>query len=172
MKYFEHESALSFEEAASLLKEAPKGKAVLKEQLLKEYPETVINLKTIEGGEYIKEDGEYIEVGALTKLVDIVKSDVVNTKAPALAQAARSVATPLIRNYATIGGNICQDVRCWFYRYPHGVGGRLDCMRKGGNECYAIKGDNRNHSVFGGMKAHATPCTSQCPAGTDILCFA
>ena len=147
MKYFEHESALSFEEAASLLKEAPKGKAVvmaggsdlvgvLKEQLLKEYPETVINLKTIEGGEYIKEDGEYIEVGALTKLVDIVKSDVVNAKAPALAQAARSVATPLIRNYATIGGNICQDVRCWFYRYPHGVGGRLDCMRKGGNECY------------------------------------
>ena len=182
MKYFEHESALSFEEAASLLKEAPKGKAVvmaggsdlvgvLKEQLLKEYPETVINLKTIEGGEYIKEDGEYIEVGALTKLVDIVKSDVVNTKAPALAQAARSVATPLIRNYATIGGNICQDVRCWFYRYPHGVGGRLDCMRKGGNECYAIKGDNRNHSVFGGMKAHATPCTSQCPAGTDIPAY-
>lgn len=179
MKYFEHESAVSFEEAASLLKESAKGKTVvmaggsdlvgvLKEHILKDYPEKVVNIKTIEGGEYIKEDGEYIEVGALTKLADIAKSEVLNAKAPVLAQSARSVATPLIRNVATIGGNICQDVRCWFYRYPHGVGGRMDCMRKGGKECYAVKGDNRYHSVFGGMKAHVTPCSVQCPAGTDI----
>lgn len=179
MKYFEHESAVSFEEAASLLKESAKGKTVvmaggsdlvgvLKENILKDYPEKVVNIKTVEGGEYIKEDGEYIEIGALTKLADIVKSEVLNAKAPVLAQSARSVATPLIRNVATIGGNICQDVRCWFYRYPHGVGGRMDCMRKGGKECFAVKGDNRYHSVFGGMKAHATPCSIQCPAGTDI----
>ncbi len=182
MKYFEHESAVSFEEAASLLKDSKKGKAVvmaggsdlvgvLKEQLLPEYPEKVIDLKNIEGGEYIKEDGDYIEVGALTKLVDIVKSDIVNKKAPALAQAAHSVASPLIRNFATIGGNICQDVRCWFYRYPHGVGGRMDCMRKGGHECFAVKGDNRYHSVFGGMKSGLTPCTAECPAGTDISAY-
>lgn len=179
MKYFEHESAVSFEEAVSLLKDSKKGKTVvmaggsdlvgvLKEHILEDYPEKVVNIKTIEGGEYIKEDGEYIEVGALTKLSDIAKSDLLNKKAPVLAQSARSVATPLIRNVATIGGNICQDVRCWFYRYPHGVGGRMDCMRKGGNECYAVHGDNRYHSVFGGMKTHATPCSSQCPAGTDI----
>lgn len=179
MKYFEHENAVSFEEAAALLKDSKKGRkvamaggsdlmGVLKEQILEEYPETVINIKTIQGGEYIKEEGNEIEIGALTKLSDLAKSPLINEKAPVLAQSARSVATPLIRNVATIGGNMCQDVRCWFYRYPHGIGGRMDCMRKGGKECYAVMGDNRYHSIFGGMKAHATPCSVQCPANTDI----
>ena len=144
---------------------------VLKEQILEEYPEKVVDLKTVEGGEYIKQDGDMIEIGALTKLCDIVKSDLLNEKAPVLSQAARSVATPLIRNVATIGGNICQDVRCWFYRYPHGIGGRMDCMRKGGNECYAVMGDNRYHSIFGGMKVHTTPCSVKCPANTDIPAY-
>jgi NADPH-dependent glutamate synthase beta subunit-like oxidoreductase/CO/xanthine dehydrogenase FAD-binding subunit len=182
VKYFEHESAVTFDEAVSLLKESPKGKTVvmaggsdlvgvLKEQILEEYPEKVVDLKTVEGGEYIKQDGDMIEIGALTKLCDIVKSDLLNEKAPVLSQAARSVATPLIRNVATIGGNICQDVRCWFYRYPHGIGGRMDCMRKGGNECYAVMGDNRYHSIFGGMKVHTTPCSVKCPANTDIPAY-
>lgn len=182
MKYFEHESAATFDEAVSLLKESPKGKTVvmaggsdligvLKEQILEDYPEKVVDLKTVRGGEYIKQDGDTIEIGALTKLCDIVKSDLLNEKAPVLSQAARSVATPLIRNVATMGGNICQDVRCWFYRYPHGIGGRMDCMRKGGKECYAVMGDNRYHSIFGGMKVHTTPCSVQCPANTDISAY-
>lgn len=182
MKYFEHESAATFDEAVSLLKESPKGKTVvmaggsdligvLKEQILEDYPEKVVDLKTVRGGEYIKQDGDTIEIGALTKLCDIVKSDLLNEKAPVLSQAARSVATPLIRNMATMGGNICQDVRCWFYRYPHGIGGRMDCMRKGGKECYAVMGDNRYHSIFGGMKVHTTPCSVQCPANTDIPAY-
>lgn len=118
MKYFEHESAATFDEAVSLLKESPKGKTVvmaggsdligvLKEQILEDYPEKVVDLKTVRGGEYIKQDGDTIEIGALTKLCDIVKSDLLNEKAPVLSQAARSVATPLIRNVATMGGNIC-----------------------------------------------------------------
>ena len=182
MKYFEHESAATVDEAVSLLKESPKGKTVvmaggsdligvLKEQILEDYPEKVVDLKTVRGGEYIKQDGDTIEIGALTKLCDIVKSDLLNEKAPVLSQAARSVATPLIRNVATMGGNICQDVRCWFYRYPHGIGGRMDCMRKGGKECYAVMGDNRYHSIFGGMKVHTTPCSVQCPANTDIPAY-
>lgn len=182
MKYFEHESAATFDEAVSLLKESPKGKTVvmaggsdligvLKEQILEDYPEKVVDLKTVRDGDYIKQDGDTIEIGALTKLCDIVKSDLLNEKAPVLSQAARSVATPLIRNVATIGGNICQDVRCWFYRYPHGIGGRMDCMRKGGKECYAVMGDNRYHSIFGGMKVHTTPCSVQCPANTDIPAY-
>lgn len=182
MKYFEHESAATFDEAVSLLKESPKGKTVvmaggsdligvLKEQILEDYPEKVVDLKTVRGGEYIKQDRDTIEIGALTKLCDIVKSDLLNEKAPVLSQAARSVATPLIRNVATMGGNICQDVRCWFYRYPHGIGGRMDCMRKGGKECYAVMGDNRYHSIFGGMKVHTTPCSVQCPANTDIPAY-
>lgn len=179
MKYFEHESALTFDEAVSLMKDSRKGRkvamaggsdlmGVLKEQILEEYPETVIDLKTIEDSAYIKEEDGTIRVGALTTLSEIAKSPLLQEKAPVLAQAARSVATPLVRNVATIGGNICQDVRCWFYRYPHGVGGRMDCMRKGGKECYAIRGDNRYHSIFGGMHAGVTPCTAECPASTDI----
>lgn len=179
MKYFEHESALTFDEAVSLMKDSRKGRkvamaggsdlmGVLKEQILEEYPETVIDLKTIEDSAYIKEEDGTIRVGALTTLSEIAKSPLLQEKAPVLAQAARSVATPLVRNVATIGGNICQDVRCWFYRYPHGVGGRMDCMRKGGRECYAIRGDNRYHSIFGGMHAGVTPCTAECPASTDI----
>lgn len=79
MKYFEHESAATFDEAVSLLKESPKGKTVvmaggsdligvLKEQILEDYPEKVVDLKTVRGGEYIKQDGDTIEIGALTKL--------------------------------------------------------------------------------------------------------
>ncbi len=179
MRYFEHTDARSFEEASQLLESAEAGKkvviaggsdliGVLRERILEQAPDQVINLKTIPDSAYIKSDGWTIKVGALTKLKDITSSAEIKEKLPALAQAAASVATPLIRNVATIGGNICQDVRCWFYRYPQEVGGRLDCSRKGGDICYAINGDNRYHSIFGGMKAHAAPCESSCPAGTNI----
>ena len=90
---------------------------------------------------------------------------------PALAEAAYSVASPLIRSIGTIGGNICQDVRCWYYRYPDSMGGALDCKRKGGGTCYAINGENRYHSVFGGMSCHGTPCAKSCPAGTDVPAY-
>jgi len=179
VRYFEHRDVTSFNEASQVLESAESGKkvviaggtdllGVLKERILAESPDEVVNLKTIPDSAYIKSDGWTIKVGALTKLKDITSSPEIKKYLPALAQAAGSVATPLIRNVATIGGNICQDVRCWFYRYPHEVGGRLECSRKGGEQCYAIRGDNRYHSIFGGMNTHAAPCQSNCPAGTDI----
>ena len=129
MKYFEHESAATFDEAVSLLKESPKGKTVvmaggsdligvLKEQILEDYPEKVVDLKTVRGGEYIKQDGDTIEIGALTKLCDIVKSDLLNEKAPVLSQAARSVATPLIRNVATMGATYARMCAAGFTAIP------------------------------------------------------
>jgi NADPH-dependent glutamate synthase beta subunit-like oxidoreductase/CO/xanthine dehydrogenase FAD-binding subunit len=179
MQYFNHTDVEGFDEASQILETAEEGKkvviaggtdllGVLRERILKEYPEEVVNLKTIPASAYVKAENGTVKVGALTKLKDIVASDVVQKHIPMLAKAAATVATPLIRNVATIGGNICQDVRCWFYRYPHEVGGRLDCSRKGGDQCYAILGDNRYHSIFGGMTTHAAPCTQSCPAGTDI----
>jgi len=66
---------------------------------------------------------------------------------PALAEAARRTASPHLRAMGTIGGNICQDIRCWYYRNANN---RFPCMRKGGGRCYAIEGDNRFHSIFGG----------------------
>jgi len=179
MKYFKHESATSFDQAGESLASVKKGKkvviaggtdliGVLKDKILTTYPETVIDLKTIDNSAYIKLDGDKIAIGALTKLKDLVDSPELQAKLPIVFQAAKSVATPLIRNVATIGGNICQDVRCWFYRYPHEAGRRMNCKRKGGEECYAIHGDNRYHSIYGGMKVGQSSCSAECPAGTDI----
>jgi NADPH-dependent glutamate synthase beta subunit-like oxidoreductase/CO/xanthine dehydrogenase FAD-binding subunit len=65
----------------------------------------------------------------------------------------------------TIGGNVAQLPRCWYFRKAEN---RFNCLRKGGTECFAATGENKFHSIFGGVKLHATPCTEECPAGTDI----
>lgn len=179
MRAFEMVDAKTFEEAAELKKQTDSDILaggtdlinVYKHALLKENPKTVVNMKKIPGGAGITEGDRKITIKALTTLADIAENQVVRQKAGALAQAAASVATPLIRNVGTIGGNICQDVRCWYYRYPHECGGRVDCLRKGGDTCYAVQGDNRYHSICGGMKVHAAPCTAGCPAGTDIPAY-
>lgn len=182
MKPFKYAKAESFASCAAALQESADGKTVvmaggtdllgtLKAALCKDYPETVISLKGIEDAEYIKAEKGQMEIGAMTRLVTLAESEEVKAAVPMLAEAAYSVATPVLRNVATIAGNMCQDVRCWFYRYPHEIGERFDCMRKGGDECYAIRGDNRNHSIFGGMKATTTPCTASCPANTNIPAY-
>lgn len=180
MKNFEHINATSFEEASSALMSNRKSQPVaggtdligtLKIDILPENPELLVNLKNIEGAEYIKDNGDSISIGALTKLCDVESSDLMKKDSKAVADAARSVASPIIRNAATIGGNICQDVRCWYYRYPNSIGGSLNCARKGGEECFAIKGRNQYHSIMGGMKVGRTQCTSECPAGTDIPAY-
>ncbi len=180
MKNFEHINAESFEAAASGLTSYKNARPIaggtdlvgaLKEKILPDYPEAVINLKTIPGSAYIHDEGDKITVGALTKLRDVEEADAFKGELKAVAEAARSVATPIVRNAATIGGNLCQDVRCWYYRYPDSVGGRLVCARKGGDQCYAVQGRNQYHSIMGGMKAGKTPCTLECPAGTDIPAY-
>lgn len=182
MKHFKYNAPSSFEEAGQILRNAEPGQTavmaggtdllgVLKGELLEEYPETIVALRDIPDSEYIKKEDGMVKIGAMTKLSSIEKDAVIKESMNAVAEAAYSVASPLIRNRATIGGNLCQDVRCWFYRYPDQAGGTLDCLRKGGNECYAIRGDNRYHSVFGGMKVGITPCSAECPAGTDIPAY-
>lgn len=181
MKQFEHVNAASFEEAGRILKESggtaqamAGGSDLLgtyKDNLLKTYPETVVNLKKIPGFAALEEEDGCLKVGAGCKLNTIAQNQAVQEACPALAEAAYSVASPLIRSIGTIGGNICQDVRCWYYRYPDSIGGALDCKRKGGGTCYAINGENRYHSVFGGMSCHGTPCAKSCPAGTDVPAY-
>jgi xanthine dehydrogenase YagS FAD-binding subunit len=73
------------------------------------------------------------------------------------------VATPQIRNAATIGGNLCQDVRCWYYRYPRHIGGPILCARKGKGPCLAVKGDNRYHALMGAKK-----CFAVCPSDAAV----
>lgn len=177
MKKFSHINAGSFDEAAEALKSCGNAQPIaggtdligsLKQNLLPDYPELIVNLKDIPDSGYIKDNGDTVSIGALTKLCDIEDSEMVRQELKAVWEAAHSIASPIVRNAATIGGNLCQDVRCWYYRYPDSIGGRLICARKGGEECYAIHGRNQYHSIMGGMKAGITPCSAECPAGTDI----
>ena len=180
MKHFKFISAETIDEASSVLKEKEGSTVVaggtdllgaLKDSILMEYPETLVSIEGIKDLDGIKEEADCFRIGALTKLAAAAENEALLNELPAVAEAAHSVASPLIRNRGTIGGNLCQDVRCWFYRYPNHGGGRLECLRKGGAECYAIRGDNRYHSVFGGMKAGVTPCSAECPAGTDVPAY-
>ena len=106
-----------------------------------------MNIKSIPGLELIGYQGDKLAIGALTRLEDIATNDVVKKQYPGLAEAARRTASTHLREMGTIGGNICQDIRCWYYRNPNN---RFPCLRKGGGRCYAIDGDNRYHSIFGG----------------------
>ena len=141
----------------------------LKQDILPKYPKKVVSLRDIPELKGVAVEDGKLKVGAMTTLAELTESETVASSVPALAEAAHSVATPLVRGIGTIGGNICQDVRCWFYRYPEGSGGALNCARKGGAECYALKGDSRFHSIFGGMKvASPVGCSGGCPNNTDI----
>ena len=178
MRSFKHVNARTVDEACALLEDY-KGKAILnaggtellsilKGEYLSDYPEAVINIKTLSGLDGIKEERGVLKIGALTKLSDITKSPLLKSRCKALVEAAHSVATPQIRNTATLGGNLCQEVRCWYYRYPFQIGGRIECLRKGGKICNALTGDHRYHSIFGAAGVSVYPCSSNCPANIDI----
>ncbi len=181
MKPFKHHNARSLREATTLMRKY-NGKAkanaggtdllgAMRDRCMAEYPEAVVNIKTISGLDYIKEDKKGLRIGALTTLADIVSSKKIKDTYKLLAEAAHSVATPHVRNMATVGGNLAQDVRCWYYRYPRQVGGPIVCLRKGGKMCYALLGDSRYHSIFGGARLNEYPCSSHCPAGIDIPAY-
>jgi NADPH-dependent glutamate synthase beta subunit-like oxidoreductase len=175
MKSFKHINALSAKEATSVLKEyGDKAKVIaggtdlvgqMKDNILPQHPEVIVNIKTISGLDYIREEGQTLKVGALTRLEDIARDGAVKARYSILAEAARRTASPHIREMGSIGGNICQSNRCWYYWVPDN---RFYCARKGGKLCYALTGDGRYHSIFGGIRVNGTPCSTDCPAGVDI----
>ena len=118
----------------------------LKDECLPYYPAVIIDLKQIPGLDGIRLEGDELVIGALTKLQDVADSELVKTHAAALAEACGRAASPTIRNMGTLGGNICQMHRCWYFRSPDN---RFPCARKGGKTCYAAMGDNRYHSIYG-----------------------
>lgn len=157
MKKFIHFNAHSVDEAVSILQRY-QGRAQIisggtdllgkmKDRILPGYPEAVINIKSVPGLDFIREGSGGLTIGALTRLEDIASHPGVKEKFTALSQAAGRTASPHIREMGTLAGNICQDIRCWYYRSPDN---RFPCLRKGGGRCYAIDGDNRYHSIFGG----------------------
>ena len=85
-----------------------------------------------------------LRVGALTTITEVAENPVIQKRFAALSQGASEVASPQLRNQGTIGGNLCQKPRCWYYR------GEFDCLRKGGGTCFAAQGENQFHAIFGG----------------------
>jgi xanthine dehydrogenase YagS FAD-binding subunit len=159
MKPFNFYNPTTLDEAVTLLT-SNAGAAVLaggtellhtmKQNSLPVQPTTLVNLKSIDGLSYIKEESGTLKIGPTTKLVDIASDSTVKSNYAALSMAASHVASPLIRNMGTIAGNLLQDVWCWFYKASDV---NFNCIRKGGAICYAQAGDNRYyHSIFGGPR--------------------
>jgi xanthine dehydrogenase YagS FAD-binding subunit len=113
-------------------------------------PPRVVNLKTIQGMDKIESDGKGgLKLGALTVLSTLEEHPEVVAKFPGLAEAAFSIATPQIRNLGTVGGNLCQRPRCWYFRLEN-----FNCRKKGGTECFAKGGENKYNAIFGGGKSN------------------
>ncbi len=173
---FEHISAGTVEEAAFLLGRYGHRAALIAggTDLLRELksrarplqPDVLINIKSISKPKlnYIVEDNVGLRIGSLTTLHHVEVSELLREKYGILAQAARVSGTPQYRNMATSGGSLCQQVRCWYYRASRNA---FFCRRKGGNECYALDGDNRYHAVFGGEC-----CFAVCPSDIAIALVA
>jgi len=127
----------------------------LKDRIRK--PKAVVDLSGIEELRGVRTVGDGIEIGAMTTLTEIVNHLVIKQRYGLLAQAAEVVASPQIRNQGTLGGNVSQDTRCWYYR------GGWPCYRAGGNICYADtpEGRNREHAIL-----HADRCVAVNPSDT------
>ena len=108
-------------------------------------PDVLIDITTIKDLNAVVVDGNGATIGAAATLTDVIGSQDIAAKFPMLVQAAESVASPLIRNFGTLGGNVNQRPRCWFFR-----GEDFNCYKKGGDFCYAVTGDNRYHAIIGG----------------------
>jgi xanthine dehydrogenase YagS FAD-binding subunit len=106
-------------------------------------PDTVIDLKRIDGISGITSDDRGLWIGALTRMHDVAVSEKIEQGYPALAETIRNAATPQIRNMATIGGNICQKPRCWYLRHEG-----YSCAKNGGSGCWAREGENEFHAIF------------------------
>jgi xanthine dehydrogenase YagS FAD-binding subunit len=157
MRTFAHFNPRTLDEAVSVLQRyGGKAKVIaggtdiigkMKDEILPTYPEALVNIKAVDGLDFVEDGNDGVRIGALTRLQDIAVNETIKESYPALAQAAAKTASPHLRAMGTIGGNISQDIRCWYYRNPNN---RFPCLRKGGGRCYAIEGDNRFHSIFGG----------------------
>lgn len=99
-----------------------------------------------------------VRIGALTPNAVVASDATIREKYAVLAQAAEAVASPQLRNQGTIGGNLCQRPRCWYFR------GDFPCLRKGGDKCFAIQGESLYHCIFGGENCYFVHPSDQAPA--------
>jgi xanthine dehydrogenase YagS FAD-binding subunit len=122
-------------------------------------PEVLIDLKSIPDLSYIKKEKNGVRIGTLTSLTRLAEDTLIKNEYPALHQAANSVASPQLRNMGTVGGNLCQRPRCWYYRDP-----QVKCLKKGGSRCFAFRGKNKYHAILGGGPCYIVYPSDLAPA--------
>src|SRR6266852_7814074 len=130
----------------------------LKDRIKK--PKALVDLSGIEELRGVRTTSDGIEIGAMTTLTELVRHPVIREKYSLLAEGAELAASPQIRNQGTIGGNVSQDTRCWYYR------GGWPCYRAGGNICYADtpEGRNREHAILDADRCVAVSPSDTAPA--------
>jgi xanthine dehydrogenase YagS FAD-binding subunit len=119
--------------------------------LMKNYiaqPDRVVNIKALDATITVPTAGG-ARIGAAVKLIDLIEHQAVGKMYPAVISAAQEVGTPQIRNAGTVGGNIMQRPRCWYFRNEE-----FPCLKKGGSRCFAVDGENQYHAIFGGGPCH------------------
>jgi xanthine dehydrogenase YagS FAD-binding subunit len=123
-------------------------------------PKAIIDLEGVSELKGVRDIGSGVEIGAMTTLTEVEADPLIRDRYGILSTAAGRVASPQIRNAGTIGGNVCQDTRCWYYRYG------VNCYRAGGNTCYAAAPDamNREHALFGASRCVAVSPSDTAPA--------
>ena len=112
-------------------------------------PDVVVDLAAVPGLSYIRNEKDGLKIGALATIAELAADPGVKQGYPGLAQAASVVGSPQLRNVGTVGGNLCQRPRCWYFRHAEIV-----CAKKGGDICYAYEGRNKYHAIFGGSVCH------------------
>lgn len=155
---FEHVTSLSSEDTTyKLMAGGTDLLGEIKDGIIE--PEIVVDLLSIPGLSYIKKDRGGVKIGALTSLAEVAESSLIQKEYPALHEAVLSVSTPQLRNIGTVGGNLCQRPRCWYYRDP-----QVQCRKKGGNLCFASNGRNKYHAILGGRICHIVHPSDLAPA--------
>ncbi len=155
MPSFDYIEAQSLDEAVALLSQpgllAIGGGTDLLPQVMDGVvaAERLVGLSAIPGMAAIAETGDGLAIGAASTIADVAAHPVVRRCYGALASAAGGLATPQIRNESTIGGNLAQRPRCWYYRSP-----LIPCLKKGGDRCYALAGNTRLLCVTGGDRCY------------------
>jgi xanthine dehydrogenase YagS FAD-binding subunit len=169
MKSFTHASPKTVAQALTVIRDArTAGHSVaiagggsdmlgmMKERLAA--PDVLVRLKSIGGLDQVKAANGGVTIGGQITLEALTRHEVIRQRYRVLAEAAQDVATPQIRNVATLAGNLCQRPWCWYYRNG------FKCFKAGGNTCYSANGENQFHAIFGGGPSYIVHPSDAAPA--------
>ena len=169
MKAFANANPRDLQQAVALLKQArEQGRSasiagggsdllgMVKERLVE--PDMLVNLKAIHGLDQVAIEAGEVKIGGLITLNALARDPLVRSRYTVLAEAAKSVGTPQIRNVGTLAGNVCQRPWCWYFRNG------FPCFKNGGTHCFAAAGENQFHAIFGGGPSHIVHPSDTAPA--------